>query len=219
MFGSGDYLWGARVGVNDERHTMVSGSHPSTAVAARSLATQVVLLDINALSHRLNEVVIQATARSSNGKNLSPETSKTLSRPEFQQAFREVLLGNSELVANPLSAPQYGGLHQDGNPISFFFRHFRLRVQAGGYYQTDLQRDSARLFNAIRNLLSSKHVRERLAEAEDQIRHDGFHPFINGTHIRDISDLSQLLPARRGLEPRRPAQAAEAARPFVVAAE
>ena len=189
---------------SDEQSAMPNGSsnekgHPGPNLEA---PPHVVLLNIDGLVARIGDLVGEAAATVKT-KKLSPEVSQVLACPSFRNAFRELLWGKRTLIADPRFAAPYLG-PKDGNPITFFFLNYRLHFEAGNYYQTDLQRDSPRLFNAIRNLLYSRYFKERLAEADSEILAAGFAPVIKGIRIKDMTDLSQLLPARRGIEPRVP---------------
>jgi hypothetical protein len=180
--------------------------HPSETMSAGQPQSppEILLVNIGGMADALSELVVAAKNRSSKSQVIDEQILRMMRSTKFKRVFCEMLTARGTLVANPRSAPQYQGLAQDGNPVAFFVRNFRLRVEAGGYYQTDLQRDSARLFNALRNVLKHKDVRLRLKEASDQLLAEGFEPAIGGRRINDIEDIGELLPARRGLEPRRP---------------
>jgi hypothetical protein len=170
------------------------------------------LIDLNEFEDRLRDVI--TSAAEGIGAPHRDSLSEVVADPGFSSAVTRLLKRNPELTADPQAVPQFRGVELDGNPVAFLVRRFRLQIAAGGYYQTDLQRDSARLFHAVRNLLRYKDWQEKLIEAHTQLVNEGFQPVVNGKAIREITDFGDLLPARKSLEPRRPdCRAEEAARP------
>jgi hypothetical protein len=165
----------------------------------------IMLVDIARLSHDLPDL-IQEAARRSDADGIDGTIAKKLECEKFRRAFTEVVLERENLATNPQTAPQYAGLALHGNPVVFFYRNFRLMVEAGGYYQADLYQDSKQLYNALRNLLKHRNWRELLKAADDQLLREGLEPFIAGKRICDMTELSDLLPARL----HRPVRRAEA---------
>jgi hypothetical protein len=178
---------------------------PCESSAAATASQPVVLIDIERLSNDLADLMMEAARRSDGADVVDSTWAKKLECAKFRQAFREVVLERSQLATDPHKAPQYQGLALDGNPVVFFYRNYRLMVQAGGYYQADLYKDSRPLYNALRNLLKHRNWRELLKAADDQLLREGLEPFIIGKRIHEMTEFADLLPARI----RRPARNAE----------
>lgn len=174
-----------------------------TQDGARGDKGRVYLLDIDRLDAALTDMLSDAAGRTATAE-ASVDRAMTDDPLKFRQAFVELLLKRKTVVVDPTTAPQYYGPDLDGNPIAFFVRRYRLLVKAGGYYQADLQRDCPRLFNAVRDALRYKDYRENAQAADDELVRNGLDPFFCGKRVRDITDIGDLLPSRKKIEPRRP---------------
>jgi hypothetical protein len=183
-----------------QQRTMVERSPSAQLFTAEVEESAVVpdvrVVDMNVLAQVLDEVVAEVASK-------VPAPMKRNIGKRLQDAFRLRLAERGATAVTTLDTPSYSGRSVDGNPIAFYYRsNYRLFVELGGYYQSDLQRDDTRLFNALRNALKGKAWREVIAEADGLLRTEIDVPSILGRPLRDVEDLNDLLPARRGIEPR-----------------
>lgn len=192
---------GEHVGAIEPRRFGIADTAAASAQTGEAAHTPpVVLVDTRGFGKAFDAVITEV-ARSVR----DPKVKAKLKR-ECSSAVRALLQGRTSTVpavaADPHAVPPYLGVRKDGNPVAFFVRYFRLHVEAGAYYQSDLQRDNPPLFNALRHLVKHKESDRLLQEADEQLFGAGIQPVILGKRVRDITDLADLLPARRAIGPR-----------------
>lgn len=140
------------------------------------------------------------------------EAGTPASAASFQEEVQQVILraadaADAEVVQDAKALP-YKGMKEQGNPITFLLSHYRLQLEKGRYFQSDLAHEDEKLWNALRNVFKSKFWRHYLQEAITQLRAEGRTTVVAGRDLTTVTELRDILPARtehasrkRNLEP------------------
>lgn len=95
-----------------------------------------------------------------------------------------------------VNRPRYRSAKEDGNPITFLVQHYRLDLEQGRYYQSDLHLEDEKLFNALKNVFKSRSWHKAVAEAVRELRASGQPTLIAGRDLEDVSEFRHLVPPR-----------------------
>jgi hypothetical protein len=179
---------------------------PATT-STKTDAPQVRLVDLNGLNRALHRAAADVARRAQADVTLKAQIRQhglgdVLERELEQAVQRELISPNGEVVMET-SVPHYRGQRGNGNPITYLLMHYRLKIETGAFYQSDLMRDDEKLWNALRNVFKSKFWRHVVESAAHDLQSAGRSTIILGRDLTTVSELREILPARKAINPER----------------
>lgn len=170
-------------------------------------ALQVRLVDLNGLNRALHRAAADVARRAQADITLKLQIRKcglgdVLERELEQAVQRELTSANGEVLMET-TVPRYRGQRENGNPITYLVMHYRLKIETGAFYQSDLMRDDEKLWNALRNVFKSKFWRHVVQAATHDLQSAGRSTVILGRDLATVNELREILPARKAINPDR----------------
>jgi hypothetical protein len=130
---------------------------------------------------------------------------QTLPPEELTGIVQEVLVNSGKQLSLQDAPPQFGGQQADGNPIIFLVRHYHSRIEAGHFYQCDLDLLDKKLSTSLKNVFKSRRWQELVQDAAKKLPELGLPTKIRDRRIAWAQTLSHILPGRRNIRHERPA--------------
>ena len=158
------------------------------------------IVDVKKLTTIINAAILEVTRTVLDGRPELPKTAgfavtEAVDAGIYAEAVSQAIdRANDDICLDPTAIPPYRGKVQDGNPITFYMMHYKLKVEAGAFFVGDLERENPKLFHGLKNAFNSKNWKQVLDEAVAELETNGYPTEIAGEELRNAVSLGNLVP-------------------------